>query len=77
MSDTTNQASKALFGERTSKGLGIIDRLACRVGIWALQRLYGECDTDVRDDFPDEKLECAGCDSTRMIRRMQDLLNDQ
>jgi len=70
-----NETTKALFGEQSSEFLGLVDRIACRLGIWALRRLYGECETDVREDFPDEKLECAGCDATRMIRRMQELIN--
>lgn len=65
------------MGERTGVALGLLDRLACWVGIWALRHLYGECATDVRDDFPDGPgLVCAGCESTRMIRRMQELIND-
>lgn len=65
------------MGERTGVGLNMLDRLACRLGIWALRRLYGECATDVRDDFPDEPdLQCAGCDATRMIHRLQELVND-
>lgn len=64
------------MGERTGVPLSLLDRIACRVGVWSLLRLYGECATDVRDDFPDDpSLVCAGCEATRMIHRMRELLN--
>lgn len=57
--------------------LGSIDRLACVVGIWSLRRLYGaDCDTDVRDDFPSEKIDCLGCDAKRLIESMREVLQD-
>jgi hypothetical protein len=55
--------------------VSILDRIACRVGIWALVRLFGECDTDVRDDFPGYT--CLGCDATRVIKSMREVLEDE
>lgn len=54
----------------------LLDRIACRVGIWALVRLYGECATDVHDDFPGEKLDCISCDAARLIKAMREILID-
>lgn len=56
--------------------LSILDRVACRAGIWALRLLYGECETDVADDFPGEGLTCLGCDATRLIKSMREILED-
>jgi hypothetical protein len=54
--------------------IGLLDRLACLVGIWALKRLYGECSTDVHDDFPgDPDVRCIGCDATKLIHNMREL----
>jgi len=55
---------------------GLVDRIAARLGIWALHRLFGACATDVRDDFPDERIDCTGCDSARLIRAMQEFASD-
>ena len=57
--------------------MSLLDWLACKVGIWALRRLFGECVTDVRDDFPDDPtLVCVSCDATRLIKIMQGLPHD-
>jgi hypothetical protein len=61
----------------TEDQVSILDRIACRVGIWALVRLFGECDTDVLDDFPGEGLNCLGCDATRVIKSMREVLGDE
>ena len=54
-----------------------LDRVACRVGIWALRRLYGaDCETDVRDDFPGEKVDCISCDAKRLVENMQEILRN-
>jgi hypothetical protein len=58
----------------TEDQVSILDRIACRVGIWALVRLFGECDTDVLDDFPGDT--CLGCDATRVIKSMREYLED-
>lgn len=59
---------------RCSYRIGIVDRIACSVGIWALRRLFGECETDVRKEWPDDPdVQCIGCDATRLIRSMEDL----
>ncbi len=61
----------------TLPSLGILDRIACRAGIWALRRLYGaNCAIDVRDDWPGENLECIGCDAQRLVTSMQEILRD-
>lgn len=57
-------------------GLSILDRVACRVGIWALRRLYGECQTDIEDVFPGERMVCVRCDAARMIKGMRGILGD-
>ncbi len=55
--------------------LSLLDRIAARVGMWALRRLYGECEVDVRDEFPDEpSATCIGCDASRLIRHMEDMV---
>lgn len=52
------------------------DRIAARVGMWALQRLYGaNCKTDVRDDFPDDPdIECLDCYATKLVADMKEIL---
>lgn len=53
-----------------------VDGIACRVGIWAIHRLFGEdCETDIRDDFPGENINCIGCDATRIAAAMRDILD--
>jgi hypothetical protein len=52
----------------------VIDRIAAWVGVWALRRLYGECATDVREDFPeDPDVVCIACDATRLIKSMEEI----
>lgn len=50
--------------------------IALRVGIWALRALFGECETYIWDDFPGEGMTCLGCDATKIIRAMRDILHD-
>lgn len=57
-------------------GLSILDRIACRVGIWALRRLYGECQTDIEDVFPGKILTRSEREATRMVKRMRGILGD-
>jgi hypothetical protein len=55
----------------------VLDRIACRLGIWALRRLYGaDCATDVRADFPGEDLDCISCDAKRLVESMREILQD-
>jgi hypothetical protein len=57
--------------------LPLLDRIACYLGIWALRRLYGaDCETDVRDDFPGEAVNCISCDAKRLVVDMQECLSD-
>jgi hypothetical protein len=58
--------------------LGLLDRIAAHVGIWALRRIYGaDCPTDVQDDWPDDpNVRCLGCDATRMVSDMRGLLDE-
>lgn len=53
----------------------LVDRLAARVGTWALRRLYGaDCETDVLDDFPgDTTVRCLSCDATRLVEHMKEI----
>lgn len=53
----------------------LIDRVAARLGIWALRRLFGaDCTTDVRDDWPDEpNMHCPSCDAKRLVAAMRDI----
>lgn len=57
--------------------MSIIDRIAVILGTWALRSLYGaDCETDVRDDFPDEPgLTCLSCDAKRIVTNMRGLLS--
>jgi hypothetical protein len=59
--------------------ISLIDKLAARVGIWALRRLFGaDCSTDVRDDFPDESnAHCMSCDAKRLIECMKELVHGE
>jgi len=50
--------------------LGLRDRVACHVGIWALRRLYGA------DCGPDTAEGCISCDAKRMVENMQEILQD-
>ena len=52
-----------------------LDRIAVYVALWALDRIYGgDCETDVRKDFPGEEVECLGCDATRIRVHLRGLL---
>jgi len=55
----------------------LMDRIACRFGIWALRRLFGaDCEIDVRKEFPGEDVECLSCDATRLVKSMREILQD-
>lgn len=66
---------KATPDDSSTTRLSLLDRVACWAGIWALRRLYGECDTDVLEDYPGENLSCIGCDATRMIKGMKEIIH--
>lgn len=61
---------------RTCDVTSIPYRLAAYIGIWAVRRVFGlGCETDVRDDFPnDPTVQCIYCDAARVVAHMKDLL---
>lgn len=67
-----------LAGGRRMKPWPLLDRIAARLAIWALQRIYGDpCETDVRGDFPDEpNIQCIGCDATRIVAHLREIAGE-
>lgn len=61
---------------QTTARYRLLDRLAALLGIWALRRLYGaDCDTNIRDDFPGEDVHCLGCDATKIVNHMREIVH--
>lgn len=53
----------------------MLDWLAVRLGTWALMRLFGTCEIDIRYEYPDDPdaWHCPGCDATRLMKAMREL----